>query len=281
MEKLAQNLKPEVLDMDPFESFSQQMRAEAPAYTNNINTDLLAGQLLSKLAAGDPVGAAIACMLISQREDGRDVLREHYKDSASHGRAGIRERRRQNKEARAKEQRLSVDSIAVGVECLGKGPKAVIVRLTGIAFNSHTGFRADDKLDLSVSPKSAVLLGGEIDAETMLAWHGTRGGIRLRKTPILDIFNALEAFALWANQFPYASCVFGLSAQDLPLLKGYYQRAGMPCAWASERSRDTLKVFALSHEKGTPVLFNPVGRTEEDTSRLVDALCTALRVTRT
>ncbi len=117
-----------------------------------------------------------------------------------------------------------------------------------MAFNSVNGLTDPDGMSRDIDLHSSVLLGGEVDAPTVQWWRD-RGGLEL-KNPV-PLRAALLELAAWVKNLPKLERVWSQGANfDVPILEGYYRRAGLECPWPYYAARDTRTVYDLAKERG-------------------------------
>lgn len=140
------------------------------------------------------------------------------------------------------------DSLMIDLETMGTGPNAAVIQLGAVAFNSVNGLADPDGLSLDIDLHSSVLLGGEVDAATAQWWRD-RGGLEL-KEPV-PLRAALLELGAWVKNLPQLERVWSQGANfDVPILEGYYRRAGLECPWPYYAARDTRTVYDLAKERG-------------------------------
>ncbi|MDR3427787.1 3'-5' exonuclease [Silvimonas sp.] len=137
--------------------------------------------------------------------------------------------------------------VMVDLETFGTGPDAVIVSLGAVKFSPSEG-TIFDSFHVGVDPVSAVMLGGKMDADTLMWWLDEKqDGARkaLMGLERLDIASALEGFAQWfgSDSLP----VWGNGATfDNVILRRACTNAGMACPWKfwHDRCYRTIKQLA-------------------------------------
>jgi exodeoxyribonuclease VIII len=120
----------------------------------------------------------------------------------------------------------------IDLETLGTGPDAVIVAIGATKFIPATGSIVDT-FHVGVDPRSAVALGGKMDADTVMWWlDPEREAPRnaLMDMQRIDIASALDGFTSWFGDD--SAPVWGNGATfDNVILRQAFDNAGMDCPW--------------------------------------------------
>jgi len=168
-----------------------------------------------------------------------------------------------------KEQKMNTvvyDSLMIDLETMGTGPNAAVIQLGAVAFNSVNGLTDPDGMSRDIDLHSSVLLGGEVDAATAHWWR-ERGGLEL-KNPV-PLRSALLELAAWVKNLPKLERVWSQGANfDVPILEGYYRRAGL------DRAVDNIRKAAAELPPGKPGDCELCG---EWSGRLIRGVCAPCR----
>lgn len=132
--------------------------------------------------------------------------------------------------------------IMLDLETLGTGPEAVIIAIGTVAF-TPTGL-GETYYD-TIAPQSAVDLGMEIDASTVMWWMRQSDAARVAfARPGKPILEVLRSFSLWMDKFHGEADVWGNGAAfDNVVLSSAYRLAKQPRPWSykADRCYRTLK----------------------------------------
>ena len=141
--------------------------------------------------------------------------------------------------------------VMLDLETMGNGPDAAIVAIGAVAFDIEAGALGPCfycRVDLS----SAINAGGVMDADTVCWWMAQDDDARAEI--IADdrkpIGAALAAFSSWlqstADPEPH---IWGNGAGfDNVILRGAYQRSGIPAPWAWRHDRCYRTIKALNRD---------------------------------
>ncbi len=159
-----------------------------------------------------------------------------------------------------------MDSVMVDLETMATGPNAAVIQVGFVPFNSRTGEVSEDVFAADVDLHSSILMGGDVDAETIAFWRD-QGGLKRGAQPSLSMMTCLRRLSKWFEKFPEVKRVWAQGPSfDVAILDGYYRRAKIPAPWAYNSARDTRTAYDLAKELGWS---KPAG-TEADHSSIED-----------
>lgn len=143
-----------------------------------------------------------------------------------------------------------MNSAMVDLETMGVGPNAAVVQVGCRLFDIGTGELGEGML-VDVDVASAVSLGGKVDASTT-KWWLDRGGFHpvAIPVPMEQALDQLRAF-LSSTSLLNPPTIWSQGANfDIPILEGYYERAGQEAPWMFYMARDTRTVYDLARQVG-------------------------------
>ena len=147
------------------------------------------------------------------------------------------------------ENKRAIDSIMVDLETMAFGPNAGIIQIGAVAFDSVRGEFSPDVFEVGVDLHSALLAGGEVDAE-VVQWWRNRGGLKFDQPP-KDIRSALVALSGWLSKFPDKQRIWAQGPSfDIANLEGYARRLGLPVLWPYNAPKDTRTIYDQAQEFG-------------------------------
>lgn len=139
-------------------------------------------------------------------------------------------------------------------ETLGTGTSAAVLQIGVCAFDpaSPLGWRSQQ---WTVNLASSLALGGEIDAETFYWWMEQSDEARRSVTgrdgsKLHDIREALEGVIEFYKTTGCTRIWSHGATFDIPILGGYYRRAGLKEPWAYYGARDTRTIIEAAELKG-------------------------------
>lgn len=140
------------------------------------------------------------------------------------------------------------DSVMLDLETMGLGPNATPIQIGAVMFNSEEGYTSPSTFKADIDLHSALLLGGEVDNETVLWWRA-RGGLKMNST--VSIANGLRQLAEFLGRYPEIKRVWAQGPSfDIAVLEGFYRRAKLTIPWKYNAARDTRTVYDLARQMG-------------------------------
>ena len=128
-----------------------------------------------------------------------------------------------------------MNEVMLDLETMGNGPNAAIVAIGAVEFDRYlktTGSSFYTVVDL----KSAVALGGVMDADTVLWWmrQSTEARSAISVGESTNMIIALTSFADWLSERGYKKTlrIWGNGADfDNVILASAYRNCGLPIPW--------------------------------------------------
>lgn len=144
------------------------------------------------------------------------------------------------------------NQMMLDLETFGTSGSAFVVQIGACIFNEETGLGVSAQWDLR--GETVAALGGEMDFGTVIWWlaqsEEARKSIISHKDRRVSMTFALEAL----TQMYYDNVCQGVWSHgatfDIPILSGYYARAGLRTPWSYSRARDTRTEFAKAERYG-------------------------------
>jgi len=141
------------------------------------------------------------------------------------------------------------DSAMLDLETMGLGPNAAVIQIGVQLFNWPTGTLVGEGLQVDVDLHSSLMLGGEVDGDTVRWWR-ERGGLKPSGTRI-DMRTALAKVASYLARAAGLKRVWAQGPSfDIAIMEGYYSRAGRPAPWVFHAARDTRTIYDLARAEG-------------------------------
>lgn len=150
-----------------------------------------------------------------------------------------------------------MNHLMIDIETMGKKLNAPIVAIGGVFFDPATG-ELGPEFYTAVNLDSAIRQGAAPDGKTIIWWmkqsQEARAAICVDEAE--SITNALSIFNdfIYSNTNPRYLKVWGNGAVfDNVILRGAYERAGIPCPWPFWNDSDVRTIVML----GRAVGFDP------------------------
>lgn len=173
------------------------------------------------------------------------------------------------------------DSIMIDWETMGTGPRAAVVQLGAVRFNSISGEICPRTFLMDVDLVSSINAGAYADHGTQ-DWWRERGGFKPSGSltnPPRDVRTVIGNFYVWANR-PKRVWAQGPSF-DVAIMEYHCHCLRVDVPWDYHAARDTRTVYDLARQMGWEKPAEEVAHQAlEDCQAQVRTLMSALAVVR-